>query len=73
MQSSARGPVSAHTMYAPAWWCRGRADVESLDRRGIGDEANGGSREELPQILHTAVDIPTNIIGIILLEGCQET
>src|SRR4030095_14915980 len=71
MQSGACGPVSAHAMYAPAWRCRGRADVESLDGRSIGDEANGGPREELPQILHTAVDIPTNVIGIILLEGCR--
>ena len=58
-------------MHAPAWRCRGRTDVEPLDGRGIGDEADGRSREELPQILHTAVNIPTNVIGVILLEGSR--
>src|SRR5882762_10179329 len=71
MQRGAGGPVSAHTMHASAWRCRGRTDIESLNGRGIENEANGGPREELPQILHTAIDIPTNVIGIILLEGCR--
>ena len=56
-------------MHASAWRCRGRADIESLDGRSIGDEANGGPREELPQILYTAVDIPTDVISVVLFEG----
>src|SRR5215510_7465096 len=34
-QSGACGPVSAHTMHAPAWRCRGRTDVEPLEGCGI--------------------------------------
>src|SRR5262249_29842987 len=69
-QSDACGPVSAHTMHAPTRCRRGRTDVEPLDGHGIGDEADGRSCEELPQILPTAVDIPTDVIGVMLLEGC---
>src|SRR5438093_13657932 len=68
-QSGACGPVSAHTMHASTWRCRGRTDIEALDGRGIGDGADGRPRGELPQILHTGVDLSTNVFGVVLLEG----
>ncbi len=35
---------------------------------GVRHEADGGSREELQEILHATIDVAPDIIGVVLLE-----
>ena len=65
-QRSLRGIVTAHAMHTAARRCGRRTDVQSLDRRRIRYEPEGGPRPELPQVLNAAVDVASDIIGIVL-------
>ena len=53
-------------MHAAARRCGRRAHVQSLDWRRIRYESEGGPRPELPNILNSAVDVASDIVGIVL-------
>src|SRR6185312_4707492 len=71
-QCGAGGPVAAHAMHAAAGG-RGRgAEIESLGGHTVGVQADDGAGEELPEILHTAVDIAADKVRIVrLILGCR--
>src|SRR5690606_24796730 len=54
-------------MYTATGRGRRRADVDSIGRRGVWYDACHRSRKKLSQILHAAVDVTTDVVGVVRL------
>src|SRR5215210_556668 len=67
-QRRAGGPVAAHSVHPAAGWCGRGADVEPLDRSRVRDRAGDGAREELAQVLSTAVYVAAHVVGVAALD-----
>ena len=52
-------------MHAAARRCSRRADIDALSRRAVGRQTPRRPRVELEEILHTAIDIAADVIGIV--------
>ena len=66
-QSAARCQVAAHSMNPAAGWCGGGTQVHPLQRCAIGIPLRNRAGEHLPQVLRPGVDIPPDIIGVVML------
>jgi hypothetical protein len=60
------GKIATHPMDPSAGRCRGRTEVQPLDRCGV--EVEGRPDEELPEILDASINIPPDQVGIVALE-----
>src|SRR2546427_9357553 len=67
-QCGAGRMIAAHAVDSPAGR-RGRgAEINPLQRRGIGGQTHNWPREELPQILRAARDVAANAVGIVFFD-----
>ena len=55
-------------MYPSAGGCRGGAKVHIVKRGGIGIDLHSWAREELPGVLHSAVDVSADVVGVVLFK-----
>src|SRR5512145_2127303 len=62
-----RCPVATHPVNAAARWSRGGADEDARVGRGIRIELCRGAKEELREVSLAAVDVATDVIGVICL------
>src|SRR5689334_12560309 len=65
-QRGAGGKIAAHAVDTPAGRGRGGAEVKALGRSRV--QLEGGPREDLPEVLNTAVDITADEVRVAPLE-----
>src|SRR4051794_39688657 len=61
-QRALGGEIAAHPVHADARWCRGRTDVQTPHRRGVGSPRR--TCEQLPQVHDAGGDVAADEIRI---------
>src|SRR5207302_10217662 len=61
-QGRARGVVAAHAVYAAAWWCGRRAEINALHRGSVVVPAHGRTEHGLSDRGGTDVDVAADVV-----------
>lgn len=72
LQISAQGglgrEIATHAMHATTGRGGRGAEKKLLIRCGIRVEAQGGAGKELPEVLHAAINVAADVVGVVALQ-----